>query len=491
MLVATFVLAFAVAMAPASSWANDVTQQLRGYVEEAEEEYDMLYFEEAVEIIEEGISLAEREGVRGKEVAELYILLGLIHHADGDDDLAEDAFVQAIENSPDIEIDPFYRTPATEELMEQASARAVPPSDDPSPDIDDPPPEDEVDPLSHTPIPRADADEPLVFVAEIPADLPVFRVHVHHRRFGEDDFTQEEMEPTDATGFAYTLDASEVHTSQLEYFMTAIDRSGEVVAESGRRTNPHRVSVLGDRRDGPEDEPDDSDRDVADELDEPSDPDATGFYAVLALGTDIGFLPGGTPPTANRDRSVSPGIAPAFAHSFLNLGWRISEHNALGLYFRTQFSPAQDFSAFPDDYFDQNASFWRHEEECFGLGLPGDCLLGLRYQRVVSTGVPEFFSSVGFGVGRVRNWLQLKQATTAENPDPACQGREVLHDESIGSYCQLRDTVRTGWTHLGVGGGMHIPVSGKLDLVADSYLMILVPDTSVNLDINFGLRLRL
>lgn len=491
-LLASIILVLGLAAIPATSWADDADQQIQAYVEEAEEDYDMLYFEEAVETIQEGLSFAESQGIRNEDVATLYILLGLIRHADGDDSLALDAFVQAIEISPGIEIDPFYRTPATEELMEQAAERAEPPTDDPSPDIDDPPPEDEVDPLSHTPIRRADAHESLTVVAEIPADLPVFRVHLHHRRFGEEEFTEEEMQPTDATGFAFTLDASQVRSSQLEYFLTAIDRSGEVVAESGRRTNPHRLSVIGDTgTEDPDDDPDDPDAPPIDDPDDPTDPDATGFYGVFALGTDIGFLPGGTAPTANPDRSVSPGLVPAFAHTFLNLGWRISENNAVGLYFRTQFSPAQDFDAFDDDHFNQDASFFHHEEECFGFGLPGDCLLGLRYQRVVSAGVPEFFSTVGFGIGRVRNWLELKQTTTIDDPDPACEGREILHDPAIGNHCKLRDTVRTGWTHFGVGGGMHFPLSGKLDLVTDSYLMILVPDTSVNLDINVGLRLRL
>ena len=488
-LVAALVLGLCLAMAPQVAFAG-ANAEVAQLLEQAEEDYDMLMFDEAKEAIEEGLAIVDRENLRTEEAASLYMLLGIIRHADGDDSLAEDAFVRAVETYEDIEINPFYRTPALEEILERAQARAEPPPIEPTDSvIGEEPPEDEVEPLRHSPMRRADAGEELMFVADIPADLPVFRVFLSHRRYGETEFEQTEMNPTDATGFAYTLDGSMVRTSQLEYFITAVGRSGDVLAESGRRTNPHRISVIGDtgERIAATEPGDDDDLDL-----EPREPrDDFGFFASLSGGTDVGFLPGGTAPTANADRTVSPGLAPAFAHTNLNLGWRITEHNNIGLYFRWQFSPPQDFSALPEDRF-EDGGFWESQQECFGMGLPGDCLLGLKYERVISTGTPQFFSSVGFGIGRIRNWLRLKQATD-EEPEVGtiCHGREIMHDPQAGPYCQIRDTVRTGWVHFGVGGGMFVPIIDNLDFVADTYLMVLVPDTSINLDINLGLRFTL
>jgi hypothetical protein len=490
-LMAALLLGLCLVLIPQVAFA-DPNAEVARLLEQAEEDYDMIMFDEAKEAIEEGLAIVDREGLRTEEAAGLYMLLGIIRHADGDDSLAEDAFVRAVETYEEVEINPFYRTPALEEILERAQARAEPPPVEPDEPADtvigEEPPEDEVEPLRHSPMRRADAGEDLMFVADIPADLPVFRVFISHRRYGESDFEQTEMDPTDATGFAFTLEGSQVRTSQLEYFITAVSRSGDVLAESGRRTNPHRISVIGDT----------GDRHVAttdpdDELErEPREPrDDIGFFASLYGGTDVGFLPGGTAPTANIDRSVSPGLAPAFAHTTLNLGWRITEHNNLGLYFRWQFSPPQDFSALPADRFD-DGGFWQSQQECFGMGLPGDCLLGLKYERIISAGTPEFYSSVGFGIGRIRNWLRLKQATD-EEPEQGtiCYGREIRHDAEAGPYCQIRDTVRTGWVHFGVGGGMYFPIIDNLDFVADTYLMVLVPDTSINLDFNVGLRFTL
>ncbi len=505
-------LAVLLVLAFATPAMADVEAELQDKIEAAEEEYDMLFFEEAVVIIQEGLQMAEDEGLENNTVAELHMLLGLIRHADGDEDLAVDAMVDALMIAPDIEIDSFYQTPAVDELMAQAQqradqrreeqaeeearrleeeqaeaeaqAQAQAEDDDPSPDIDDPPPEDDVDPLTHDALRRADAGESLLIEAEMPADLPVFRVHLHHRRYGEDDFDQMEMEPTDAVGFAVELPADQVYTTQIEYFITAIDRSGDVIAESGRRTNPHRISVIGDHS-PPESDADESPEDDSDYLvDEPS---LSGPFTTLALGTDIGFLPGGTSPTANPDHSVSPGIAPAFLHSMIDVGWRFSENNYASLYFRWQLQPTQDFETLPEDRYDYDASFYRHNDECFGLGLMGDCMVGARYQRVISSGAVDFYSSVGLGVGRIRNWIKLTQL---DRDDGACDGRETMEDPQLGSYCELRDTVRTGWAHFGVGGGMSVPAFSQVDLVVDSYLMVLVPDTSVNLDLNLGARIR-
>ena len=505
-LVAFVAVAFCITLAPTHAWAGDAEDQIAEFLDDASEDYDMLFFEDAVSSIQEGISVAEREGIRNSDVAELHLLLGLIRHADGDDDLAEDAFVDAFETDPDVEVDAAYRTPAVNELVDRAEARAEPPEpepepepepdDDPEPDVAEPPPEEDVDPLTHDSLRRADAGDDLTFEATIPADLPIFRVHVHHRRYGEEDFAQDEMEPVDATDFEFVLDGTDVRTSQIEYFITAIDRTGDVVAESGRMTDPHRISVIGEIE--PDDEQPPADPDDPTTPDIREDPDNTGFYASLAAGTDVGFLPGGTAPTANHERSVRPGLAPAFAHTMLNLGWRITEDHNVAMYIRYQFLPGQDFDRIREqqdnpDHISRDAGFWEHRDECLGAGIPGDCMVGFKYEHIFSSGVPEIYSTVGLGFGRIRNWLELKQAHDADDPDSICSthDREIFEDSEIGEYCNLRDTVRTGWMHFGVGGGMYFPIIDNLDLMADSYLMILVPDTSLNIDFNIGLRYRL
>lgn len=484
-------LFFLAALTPQAAWAQGLEGRLNQLLEQAEEDYEMLMLDEAQAALEEAVDLAEREGLKSETLAKVFMMLGIVRHAAQNDSLAEDAFVQAIETYPDVEINPFYRTPAIENLVENARKKAKPPAQSSTPEPS-PKAEEELEHMTHEPIRRTRAAEPLLVEARVPEHLPVFRVYLYHRRYGETDFAEEEMLPRDSVNFAVTLDSGAIRTSQLEYFIVGISRSGEPIAESGRRTNPHRVSILGDAiAQGPADPPPTDGGDLTPTAPE-SERKASGFYAFLAGGTDIGFLPGGTPPTANRHRNVSPGIAPAFGHAYLDLGWRITEQNNLGLYFRWQFAPGQDFSIFPEGHFEgqfgENPAFWEHQDECFGIGIGGDCLLGLKYERVISaySSGPQFYSSIGMGIGRVRNWLRIAELASS----PACMGRDILSGPS-GSYCYLRDTVRTGWAHFRLGGGVFYPLHPMLDIVADTYLMVLLPDTSVNLDVNLGLRLRL
>ncbi|MFU8802707.1 MAG: hypothetical protein ACNA8W_02760 [Bradymonadaceae bacterium] len=480
-------------LAPGLAQAQDASARLEAMLDTAIEDYDVLMLEEAEAQLEEAVGLARRENLTGPIVGRVFIMLGIVRYANTrDEGLTEEAFIRALENDTAAAIDPVYATPTLTQILERARPKARPPE---PPKADEDAPVVAQSDLEHTPIRRANAGHSILFEAHVTEDLPVFRTFIYHRRFGESEFTKTEMMPTSATRFAFSLEGRFVRTSQVDYYMEAVDRGGKVLANSGRATSPHIIIILGSS------DADDTTVVITppsggdDPLLEGEPRDGIGIYAFIGAGTDVGFLPGGTSPTANPHREVSPGVAPAFAHSMLDIGYMITPSAHIGLYWRWQFSPDQAFDALPAEHFEGTSGFWDSKDECFGLGLPGDCLLGLKYRWVFAQGTPQFYSSVGGGVGRVRNWLRLKQATSQARPDPACLSadgpRETFTDSTYGEYCYIRDTVRTGWMHFGVGGGLNFPLTGFLDLTADTYLMFLVPDTSINLDLNFGLRIRL
>lgn len=479
-----------------AAYAQDsADSQVSALLDQAMEDYDMLMIEEAEEALEQAVVLAARNNLRTPAVARAYVMLGIVRFAaTRDETLTEEAFVAALETDPNSVLFPVYETPELSQIFERARQRAKPPAppvEESTPDPDEPRAEDS--PLQHRPIPRANAGQAILFEANVSESVPVFRVFLNHRRFGEDEFTRSEMMPSSNTRFAFSLDASHVRTSQIDYYIEAVDRTGDPLASSGRESNPHRITVLGsgdvveapDKRDVADITPPDDDLDL-----EPEDKQGRGFYATLLGGTDVGFLTSGTAPTAQIDREVTPGFVAAFAHTKLDLGWRLTERNSVGMYWRWQFSPPQDFDSLVEGSIDRDAPFWQHEEECFGLGLPGDCMLGIKYQRDISTGAPRFYSSVGLGIGRVRNWLRLKHSASLN--DGVCDNREIFQDQQSGvPFCYIRDTVRTGWAHFGFGGGFYVPLSGNLDFVTDTYVMVLFPDTSINVDVNLGFRFRI
>jgi hypothetical protein len=453
---------------PTVVWAQDVESKLEKALTAAVDDYDVLQIQDAEKRLEDAIKLADKNSFTGPALAKIWAMLGVVRFASTRDEaITEDAFVAALENDPKVVLDPNYATPTLEDVMKRAQKR-VKPSNTTTADA-----VPVVTKLTHAPIATADAGKDLTFETIVPADMPVYRIYLLFRRFEEPDFSRIELKPTSTTRFAATIAGKEVRTSQIDYFIFAEDRGGNIIGRIGSDTEPMNTVVLGS---GDVKTPEGTDPDP-----EPSS-GRSWVYFTLMGGTDLGFI-AGSKATANPERNVKAGVAPAFGHAIVDLGVMISEAMHLGLYFRYQFAPTQDFSGL---VVDQGDGFFNTKEECFGLGLSGDCLLGLKYKWFFQNSESiRVYSSIGSGVGRVRNWVRLKE----QDPSPLCDGKEILSEGGT-DFCYLRDTVRTGWVHFGVGGGLAFPITDFMDLTTDMYLMLLVPETSVNLDVSAGLTFR-
>jgi hypothetical protein len=477
-----------VASTPATANAQDVDSRLRSMLEQASEDYDVLMIDEATDRLDKAIDLADRNSESGPIVAQLHIMKGIVEFADSRDESAvERHFVRGIEHDYEATLPAHYRNPDLAKIFERARSQVPEPSDDPSAG-------QRSGEFEHEPVQTARARQPLELEVFVPADMPVFRVVAHHRRFGENDYERVEMEPTSATRFAVEIPAKQVRTSQIEYYIEALDRAGEVLDSAGSKSSPIDTTVLGSSDEDPDSDPVETPPDEVDDdpiVDDGSSPDQR-VYVMLGGGSAVGFLPGGTP-TAHPSRPVSSGLAPAFAHGMLDAGYMITEQAHLGLYFRWQFSPPQDFNQVPPES-KEGGSFFNSKQECLGLGLPGDCLLGLKYRWFFNKADAPLrvYSSTGAGFGRVRHWLKLKENyfDPQGQVTDQCEGRDRVEESGAGDFCYIRDTVRPGWAHFGVGAGALWPVHDNVDLMADGYLIVLVPETGINFDLNLGVNLR-
>lgn len=469
------------ALSPLPAAAQDdpkIGKALRGAVED----YDMLMLDDAEAKLNEAIGHALKNKLSGPNVAKLYVMLGIVVFArDRDEAKAESSFINALEQDKNAKIDPNYETPDVVKIFERARKKAKPPAD--KPPVDNPPAAD-VKGFEHTPMLKAPAGKPLVVEVLVARDMPVFNVTIHHRRFGESDFAKTDLKPTDATRFAGEIPQDQVRTSQIEYYIEATDRGGQVLATFASAKKPHMVLLTGS-----DDLPDDKDKTTPPVVVTPTKAHKN-VYVSLGGGSAVGLLTGGEP-TANPTANIKPGLAAAFGHAMLDLGWIINDSMRLGVFFRWQFSPTQNFDVLPPSA--SEGGFPTGKAECFGLGLPGDCVLGLKYRYFFTDGPgARFYSSVGMGVGRVRHWLQVpvdyevnQDSITVVNP--ACNGKEVLVSPNGRKYCNVRDTVRSGWGHFGVGAGTTVPINDTIDFYADGYLMFLALDkTSITLDATIG-----
>jgi hypothetical protein len=465
---------------PSVSFAQDdakINKALAGAVDD----YDMLMLDDAEAKLNEALAHANRNKLRGPKVAKLYLMLGIVVFArDRDEKATEQAFMSALEQDKDAKIEAVYETPDLTKLFQKAKSKAKPPS----PDTSSTTTTSDVKGFEHKALMRAPAGQALAIEVQVPRDMPVFNVYIYHRRFGESDFDKAELKPQGATGFVGEVPAKQVRTSQLEYYIEATDRGGAVLANFASAKKPHMVLLTGS--DDIADPPDDQDPNKTPVA--PKQPSGDKHvYVSLGAGTAFGLLTGGEA-TANPSAVIRSGLAPAFGHAKLDLGWVINESMRLGIFLRWQFSPPQNFALLPDEA--KGGSFPSTKAECLGFGLPGDCIIGLQYKYFFTEGEgPRFYSSVGAGVGRVRHWLQVPVFSEDRGiMNPACNDKEIFVTPDGQRYCNVRDTVRTGWGHFGVGAGVTLPVASFLELYADSYLMFLALDqTSITLDLTVGL----
>ena len=513
-----------IAPRPAHAQQNQIDQ----LVEEASKHYDMLEIGPAQKKLEQAIETANNQGISGTSVAKAYVMYGVVRYgAEKDEESALKAFKEALKQDGSAEIPAVYETPTLKKLMKEAR-EAVPNAGGGGSQGDqpDPGPRRDVDEFTHEPIASAKAGETLVVEAFVPTNMSVETVNFYFRRYDQDSWNKVPLEATNATRFAAGIKGYKIYTSQIAYYLEAVSPSGETVARSGDDRSPHTITVLGSASFDHEKAKQEA---LARQKEQQQQQKKQGagnggsgdenkkkkkkkkkggggkgsseptVYLDFNGGTGGGILPkygddSKPPPTANPGRELDGGFAPAFGHAVLGFGPLIGDSSSLGLYFRWQFSPSQDF----DRIRSQNVSADSSETpysgfqngECLGIGLPGDCLLGLKYRYFFPGGGPDLqlFSSVGAGFGRIRHWVRLKERHDSRFCE---ENNKTIHQSGEGAdFCYRTDTVRPGWIHFGVGGGFSYEFNDVFAMLGEAYLEVLVPDTAVNIDINIGPQFR-
>lgn len=506
-------------MLPGRAVAQDVDAEVESLVEEASNHYDNLEIGKAREKLKQAIQAGQEGDASNATMASAYVMVGVVEYgAERKKDRALKAFKEAARLDPEATIPDVYQTPTLTDLMKKAKEQTEPVGGaDEGTDTGE---KREVDEFTHEPISSHQAGNTLTVEAFVPENVPAESVVFVFQRYDQEgEWQRVELEATNATRFAAEIPAYKIYTTQISYYIEVEGPEGGIITTSGSKQSPHSFTVLGnsdfdpeqakkeylakqeetegdegDTDDTEQDEGDteDEDTDVGDETDGRATPVA---YLDIGGGTGVGFLTGDATlqPTANPTHAIQPGLSSAFAHTRIGGGYQFPNGAQLGIYLRFQFLPAQNFSEIRSSLAEQegiNRDYRGFRQApCFGIGLPGDCLLGAKYRWFFSEPNPvQFFSSVGAGVGRVRHWLRLKNKVSRN--DFCERTNKPVYQSEQGDFCYRADTVRPGWVHFGVGGGMAYEFSQSVTFFAESYLQVLFPNTALNLDINIGPQFR-
>lgn len=483
--------------------AQTTDAQLRALLKKGQNQYDELQLAKAEQTLSNAVSRIKQKGLSSSVAAEVYVMLGVVRYARTRDKArAREVFKRAVRIDRSVEIDRMYSTPVLSDLMEEAR-EAVP--DKPRASDSNKQDSEPTGPvLRHTPVRKANVGRKLTFEVDVSDQRTVERVFLYYRRFDEQAFSKEKFEKTNGSTYEVTLPASEVQSSQIDYYVEAEGRSGDRVGGTGTRSSPIEINVWGKKqsrqkadkseqqqqskaigkdRETQEDKPEQNTAKTVETSASPP-PESLGYVA-LTGGAGGAFLLEG-PATANPDRKISPGVAPSLGHVSLEAGWQATPSVSVGLYFRWQMLPTQNFNLVPVESRAPKSGY-NTRQECLGLGLSGDCLAGAKtrwaFYRANSV---QLYMSGSLGLGRVRNWIRLQEPPESSR----CDGKQIFQSSSGQRFCYLRDTVRSGWFHGSAGIGLDWPVTESFAITTEMQLRLLAPDTAFHLDADAGARFR-
>jgi hypothetical protein len=424
-------------------------------VAEAMADYDQLELESAQTALAEAIRLTQERDLRTPDAAQAWIMSGVINYAlTGDGAQALNPFVEGLLIDYNAEISPFYATPTLNEIMGQARMIVPAPGPDPAPTpppapvqptpAPGPPPAVAAPRIGHTPVRNGNAGQAIAIRASIPIEVPAARIVLNFKGLRDPSFFALELAPQpDGISFAGEIPASATAGQvQIEYFIAAFDRAGNLLASTANDVGPITITLFGGF-----DAPSARDRNARDRggrerspRDRGSDERGMLMHPALSFGTGFGLAT--QPPEANGDRvDLNPGLASTPTH--LGLEWGIAPtRGALHL-----------------------VPFVRLQLVSLDTGLEIEPLGGLKVRYYLRTDRKfRLYAQGGLGYGNVVHFVSL--------PD--------IDDGVI-------DTTIEGPVHVGGGVGFAYFFNPHVALQVDSYLMAMFSRTSVQLDVAAGL----
>lgn len=228
--------------------------------------YQNMKIDEAMELLQEAEVMCLQFGLLGHDLAQIYLNMGLIEAAGNQNETAaSDYFTRAscIENS--IAPDPLLSTPEVDELFKRAKAKAASPGTCTPSMIGglEPPPPDggagvlappiagggfapQSDNIRHTPVTEQVKKTPVPLFISVRPGLPVDKVVLFYRTYGERNYQQFIMSPMD-DGYGTSIGCDVLQTfdpAAVEYYIGVMDAGGMILGYSGNEAQPHMITFV-------------------------------------------------------------------------------------------------------------------------------------------------------------------------------------------------------------------------------------------------------
>ena len=439
--------------------ARAAQERIRLLNSQAMEQYDVLEFDAAKELLEKAFSEADKYDLtRDSSMARTHLNMGVVYGAGFNDRLnAVKHFTEALKLDSALAMDPMRATPTLEEMFTSAKENV-------------PPPRKEDLTLNHTPVDDVPAGKIITLKATLGEDLQVsevvvvFWIRSAPRR---NRIPMTEVEPLVYQG---KIPAAAVQGKSIYYFIEARNELGKRVQGHGSKGSPNIISVQGGAAGvkpptggGGEKEPASEDKTVS---------------VYVMVGTGFGVVHGGesenTHPVAKtldgkgnaktveyKPMEIKSGGALAPFHVAAELAYHLNDKWHIGALLRLQF--VNSISSKPANTQELMSS------RVSVLGL-------LRARRFFLEGPLKLYVAFGAGGGQIRHRIELGNYDLDENTgaDPTKQENDRV-DARVAQYVAFN-----------VGGGLKYMFHPNIGVALDLSGLILVPEFSAHLDINLG-----
>lgn len=333
--------------------------------------------------------------------------------------------------------------------------------------------------IVHTPVTDSAVGQPIVIQAEVPASLAAERVLLAYRPDGASDFVTREMDAAEGSdAYQSQIPAEATSGASVAYYLQAQDAQGQLLAQNGEAADPYIVT-LGAKAAGGGIINGVTENETSNAGEEGGEGGAgASYWFALALGSGGGYHSG--TPEANRmnDKGVAlndSGIAGAWIGQISpEIGYFVSDSLLLSLQGRFQIVTGGSQI--------NGSAVTSSKDACHGgICHPAVYALAGLAKLTWFVGEPKRvtpFVSLAAGAGQIRHVVNLPSKDPADPSKPYLLGCPP-------SGCT--DTVVGGPVLFGPGGGITVELSDSFLIVASTNVLVGVPHTMVNVDLNVGL----
>jgi hypothetical protein len=224
---------------------GEITQKSK----EAMESYDLMDYDAAKKALAQALASAKKAKLeKDPLVAKVYVNLGIVAFAAGDQDGARAAFTAATAIDPKIQIEAAYKSPDLVKLLDSArggggagggGGGTVSEPVDPGVDCSS------VKGFQHTIIDTGKGGTALPLEVLVGSDLAPARVSIQYRAKEKPEFTEVKMTKQGACKYVGKIPGNAMRGSLLFYYVAAYDANNHVIGSKGTSGAPNTMDIEG------------------------------------------------------------------------------------------------------------------------------------------------------------------------------------------------------------------------------------------------------